>query len=190
MAAPDYRVAHPVSWTDTSGMAVSRAHDPIARALGVPALRGLYRPEGVRELRLSTGHGMVLGSEYAVVRIVHTAARSSGEVWLYRYATDSAADWGARGLQARRVQLRPDPDWSAIVARLDGLGLSTITQPTGVQGRYLDAGDLYVEDRNGPRYRAVWINAPRILARTDPTARPAAAIAALVDSLGRAPRAR
>ncbi|MDF1501820.1 hypothetical protein [Roseisolibacter sp. H3M3-2] len=182
--APRYRVTSAV--TGDSVSAAARAHDPIAAALGLPPLRLAHLPAGVREFRLSTGHGMVAGWEYPLVRLVAEEGRPPrGEVWLYRQPRDTTEARTAGGLVTRRGRLQPAPEWVAIGRRLDSLRTEVFRSRGAGRRMVFDAGELYVEYRAGAEYRAQWINAPAWRARFDPAAEAPAAVAALIDSLGR-----
>jgi hypothetical protein len=158
----------------------SELHDAIATVLGIPSLAAVALPSGARELRISTGSGMVYGWEYPIVRIVLDSTGARGEVWRYRGQRDSS---GTGRFIVRRVVPRPRPDWAQIMARLDTLGADTLAVPQGGV-TWADAGELLLESRRGADYRSVAINAPTH--RTGEAARRAAVVAALIDSLGRA----
>jgi hypothetical protein len=176
---PDYRPFATSDARPSPGNA-SRLHDLVAAELGIPSLAGVALPAGTRELRISTGHGMVYGYEYAVVRIVQDAAGSEGEVWRYRGRLDSSP---AGRFIVRRVVLTPRPDWAQMVARLDALGADSLDVPRNGQA-WMDVGELLLESRRGASYRSVAVNAPSY--RRGEAARRAVVIATLIDSLDRA----
>jgi hypothetical protein len=155
------------------------AHDPIAKSLGIRPLRQVILPVDNRELRLSTGAGMIFGAQYGVLRIIERGPVAQGEVWLYRGV---AARDGSTLYKVRRVRLSPNPEWKQLLARFDSLRADRIEVPSDGSS-YSDAGELYVESLSGAAYRATSVNAPRL--RKGAEARIAAAAAALIDSLVR-----
>jgi len=56
----------------------ARTHDPVSIALGLKPLRATVLGPDERELRLSTGPGMIFGAEYAVAARPRDARRSGG----------------------------------------------------------------------------------------------------------------
>lgn len=89
--------------------------------------------------------------------------------------------------RVRRVSAVPEIAWAAVLDRIDSAHLLP-----GPAGRPTDAvtdgGELFVEVRTGGAYASRWYNAPDVRARQDAAFRPAARVAALVDSLGRVAR--
>jgi len=146
----------------------------------MPSLADVAPPPGAREVRMSTGHGMIYGIEYVVVRIVQGNRGTLGEVWRYRGISSGR-------LIARRVVPMPAVDWTRMLARLDSLGADTLRVPLD-GAAIMDAGELLLESRLGSRYRSVSINAPTL--RTGEAARRATIIAAQIDSLDRVTSAR
>jgi hypothetical protein len=138
-------------------------------------------PPTYREWRILRGHGMVLGAEYPLVRIVASRSGVVGEVIRFR-AVLSGADNTVRVLRwaARVERPRAPVDWPRIVMLLDAAGIADLDPPTYTTA-YLDAGDLVVEVLRGSSYRAYELNAPQL--RTDSISRQAAGIATLLDSL-------
>lgn len=159
------------------------AVDPSLQALGVPPLASVGLRAGYRELRLSRGHGMVLGTDYPVVRVVGQPDRVDGEVIRFRGISDTVAHtirWSAR-----RVRPSRPIDWARLLSYLDSLGVSDFEPPV-YRDAIMDAGDLVVESRRGAEYRAYEVNAPQL--RADTVSQRAAKIAAVVDSLERLTR--
>ncbi len=182
---------HPIAapYVEGSGPAgarpavLERAIDPSLKALGLPSLARAGLPPGYRELRLSRGHGMVLGPEYPVVRILGRPAGVSGEIIRFRGIVDTVARtvrW-----TARRVRPAHSVDWRGLLAHLDSLGVTTLEPPT-YRTAIMDAGDLVVEVRSGAEYQAYEVNAPQL--RTDSVSQRATKIAGVVDSLERLTR--
>lgn len=155
----------------------ARIHDPAAFALRAPALRSVVLPRGDRELRLSTGPGMIAGAEYGVLRIVQTAGRVDGEVWRYRSVLSSNERITHR---AYRSRVEPPIGWARLLARVDSLTEEGLEVPLAGIG-FHDAGALYVESLAGNVYWSSFANAPS--RRTTTAARRAALVEALVDSL-------
>lgn len=175
-----YGLARPVAEATTVSPEVG-LHDAVVRRIALPPLAHGALPPGYRELRVSTGHGMILGAEYPMLRVVESGGRVSGELLMYR------ADLRARGTETRwlvRRALRelPEEKWRTIVARLDSL---EVGRPAAIESRpaWMDAGELVVEVRDGDRYMAYQVNAPR--RRSGAEAGRAAALESLVDSLAR-----
>jgi hypothetical protein len=163
--------------------AVPRLHDATLAVLGVPPLRTHAVPDGIREIRLSRGHGMIAGHEYPLLRLVEAPDGVRGE--LIRFAVrmaDGRVASGPARWRAHTVELRAPVDWTAVLARLDTLGIDSLT-PLRYRDFITDAGDLIVEVRRGADYRAYTVNAPGV--RADTTAQRANAMAQLVDSLNR-----
>jgi hypothetical protein len=176
---PTYRALAAGDARPSPGTA-SQLHDRVAAVLGIPSLAAVALPAGTRELRISTGHGMIYGYEYAIVRIVQDAAGAEGEVWRYRGQLDPSP---TGQFIVRRVVPTPRPDWARMVARLDALGADTLNVPRD-GGAWADAGELLLESRRGAGYRSVDVNAPTH--RRGEAARRAVVIATLIDSLDRA----
>jgi hypothetical protein len=158
----------------------------LSSRLGLPSLAASSLPPEYREVRLSRGHGMILGGEYPVVRITESQSQVSGEVILFRAVLSGSADkvkvvrW-----EARVARPRASVDWHGVMMILDFAGISDL-EPPNYATAYMDAGDLVVEVLRGSNYRAYEFNAPQL--RTDSISRKAARIAALVDSLNRLTR--
>ena len=173
---PAYAVSPLV--TDAKPGSAAWAHDRLAAKLTIPPLRAVSLPAGSRELRLSTGAGMILGGEYGILRIVKTDQASRGEVWLYRDMQDD----GKISLTVRREALVPSPNWKDVLARYDSIAARGLKIPEDGWG-YSDAGELYIESLVGGEYSSIAVNAPRL--RKGDAARNAASLASLVDSLVR-----
>jgi hypothetical protein len=163
----------------TRGEAAS-LHDKVSAALGIPSLHAVTLPASTRELRVSTGAGMILGAAFSIVRIVQDERGTRGELWRYGTELGRVPQCGPI---AHRLMLQPTPDWSLVLARLDALGIDELKAPHS-ETIVFDAGELLVESRRGTSYRSVDINAPRL--QKGDAARRATIIAALVDSLDRA----
>lgn len=157
--------------------------DSALASLGLPSLATASLPPEYRELRISRGHGMILGAEYPLVRIVESRSDIVGEVIRFRAILSGSADnvrllrWAAR-VETSTARI----DWHRVVTLLDAAGIAAIDAPNDTTG-YMDAGDLVVEVLHGSRYRAYEVNAPQL--RTDSISRGAARIAALIDSVAR-----
>ena len=164
---------------DTQRNDAAFAHDPVAMSLGIRPLRQAILPADDRELRLSTGAGMIFGAPYGILRIVARDSSVDGEVWVYRGVRSRD---GTTEIKVARVRLRPDLDWKQVLTSLDSLNADRIAVPSD-GWMVSDAGELYVESLRGATYLTTWVNAPRV--RKGPEARTAAAVAALVDSLVR-----
>lgn len=179
-SASDIRVAYdmrPPVTADTGLNEAAAYHDPIAAGLGLPPLRNVSLPDGSRELRLSTGAGMIYGATYGVLRIVQTPKGVRGEVWRYR---GLLVPQGTRSLQVERVSLQRPPEWKHLLIKLDSLGADQIDVPKNGT-MWMDAGELYVESLRGTEYRSVAVNAPTL--RQGDAARRAVAVAALINSV-------
>ena len=151
-----------ITWFHNRGLA----------SLGLPALAAAALPDGYRELRISGGHGWVLGPEYPLIRIVQTPTEVSGAVvWIK-----------CNPCQARIAQASTTFAWRDVLERFDGLGVADFTVPR-TRTWVHDAGDLFVEARTGNRYRAYEVNAPQL--QPDPAFVPAKTMFGLVDSLSR-----
>jgi hypothetical protein len=143
-------------------------------------------PPEYRELRISRGHGMVLGGEYPLVRIVESRSEVVGEVIRFRAILSGSGDKLRILRWAARVERPTAPvDWRNVVTLLDAAGIENLDAPK-YRTHTMDAGDLVVEVLRGSGYRAYEVNAPQL--RTDSISRKAARIAALVDSLDRLTR--
>jgi hypothetical protein len=160
--------------------------EPSLASLAVPPLAEAGLPPGYRELRISRGHGMVLGSEYPLVRVGARAGKPWGEVIRFHGTRAAGGDVHSPIVWSARV-VRPSApvDWSSLLRRLDSLGVESL-EPPRYDSFVSDAGDLVVESREGEQYRAYEINAPHL--RGDPVSARAAAIARVVDSLDRLTR--
>ena len=165
---------------------VTHLHDSVLAALGLPALATHALPAGYRELRLSRGHGMVVGPEYTLVRIVQTPVTTTGEAIRFRvrFVGNTMAEGSGRWA-ARRVRPSAPIDWQRLLTYVDSLQIEAFVAPT-YNDFITDAGDLVVEVRRDSTYRAYEVNAPGW--RQDPAGRHAAAIAHMVDSLDRLTR--
>lgn len=173
----------PVPASGTRPTAVVRVHDSSLAALGLPALASAALPEGVRELRLSRGHGMIAGAEYPIVRIVEAPGCTRGELIRFAVRTRSGRVLdGPHRWRARRVPAAGAIDWDRALAALDSLGIDSLVPPVYATG-VVDAGELVVEVRRGAAYRAYAVDAPAT--RDDAVGRRAAAIAQVLDSLDR-----
>ena len=129
------------------------------------------------------GHGMVLGGEYPLVRIVESRSEVVGEVSRIRAILSGSGDKVRILRWAARVARPTAPvDWHRVVMLLDAAGIANLDPPNSTTA-YMDAGDLVVEVLRGSRYRAYEMDAPQL--RTDSSSRDAARIATLVDSLDR-----
>jgi hypothetical protein len=136
-----------------------------------------------RELRISRGHGMVLGGEYPLVRIVASRSEVVGEVIRFWAVLGGSGDKVRILRWAARVETPTAPvDWPRVVMLLDAAGIEDLNPPNYTTA-YMDAGDLVVEMLEGSSYRTYELNAPQL--RTDSIGRQAARIATLVDSLVR-----
>ena len=157
--------------------------DSALSSLGLPSLAAASLPPEYRELRISRGHGMVLGGEYPLVRIVESRSEVVGEVIRFRAILSGSGDKVRILRWAARVERPTAPvDWHRVVMLLDAASIANLDPPNYTTA-YMDAGDLVVEVLRGSRYRAYEVNAPQL--RTDSISREAARIAALVDSLDR-----
>ncbi len=137
---------------------------------GFPPLASSSLPPGYRELRLSTGHGMILGPAYSVLRIVQTPNRITGEVW-----------WvSCSPCRAQAAPRSRGVDWVTLVHRIDSLELPFLELPPSTV-TISDAGDLIVEVLIASSYRGYVVNAP--LRRPDPRFRPAQVASRLIDSV-------
>ena len=160
--------------------------DPSAAFLGLPSLATVSLPPDVREIRLSTGHGMILGAEYPLIRIVAGPDGVRGEIIRFRgimEARDSSRP--TVRLSARIVAPRENVDWRQLLQTLDSLGVETFIPPVYTNA-IMDAGDLTVEVRRGRAYRAYEVNAPG--SRRDSISARAAGMAGLVYFLERQTR--
>lgn len=156
---------------------VTHLHDAVLAVLGLPPLATHALPAGYRELRLSRGHGWVVGPEYTLVRIVQTPTKTTGEA--IRFA-EGPGHWAVR-----RVRPSSPIDWHRLLTYVDSLQIEAFVAP--VYRDYItDAGDLVVEVRRDSTYRTYEVNAPGW--RKDPAGVHAAAIALVVDSLDRLTR--
>jgi hypothetical protein len=155
--------------------------DPSSAFLGLPSLATALLPADIRELRISTGTGIILGAEYPLIRIVAGPTGVVGEVIRFR-AILSGKDSANRRVSwtARIVKPAKDINWQGVLQTLDSLGVETLPPPVYNHG-FTDAGDLTVEVRRGSVYRAYEVNAPG--RRTDSVGVRAAAIAGVVSLL-------
>lgn len=174
--------------------------DPVAAARGLPVLRDASLPEGYRELRLWVGFGMFLPRE--LLRIVETAdGRVEGELlawWARHEAMESDSLPSVREVYGRdgceyggtnelagycRVRFAPQPDWSAVLGRLDDLEAGLLPDPSILPGgrMSLEGRSIEVEIRTGSRYHSYSYNNP--LTQPWPDARTAEKIMQLVDGL-------
>jgi hypothetical protein len=179
-SASDIRVAYAMRAPVTASTEVNEAaayHDRIATGLGLPPLRNVSLSDGNRELRLSTGAGMIYGAWYRVVRIVETPEGVSGEVWRYR---GRLLPQGTSSLEVERERLQRPSEWKRVLMKLDSLGADQIDAPKDGPW-WADAGELYVESLRGSEYRSVAFNAPTL--RQGDAARRAIAVEALIDSV-------
>jgi hypothetical protein len=160
--------------------------DPSAAVLGLPSLAFVTLPQNVRELRLSRGHGMILGAEYPLIRIVEGVGGVSGEVIRFHGVVE-AHDSSRRTVRwaARIVRPTQEVNWSQVLQTLDSLGIETFVSPA-YRSAIMDAGDLTVEIRRGSIYRAYEVNAPQL--REDSTSARAAPMARFVDLFERLTR--
>jgi hypothetical protein len=165
---------------------VAHIHDSSLAVLQLPPLATHAVPSGVREIRLSTGSGMIAGADYPLLRVVAGPEGVRGELvhWAVRVVDGRVLD-GPTRWTARRVAPVTPIDWVRVLARLDSLGVDSLVPPV-YSVAVTDAGDLAVEVRQGAAYRAYEVNAPGY--RSDPVGRRAAAIMQLVDSLDRLTR--
>ena len=160
--------------------------DPSTAFLGLPSLAHVVLPTGVRELRLSIGHGMVLGAEYPLIRIVEGPIGVIGEVIRFRGNTSARGSTPATVRWTSRIVTPTEHiDWNKALATLDSLGIDTFISPT-YSVAIMDAGDLTVEVRRGSSYRAYEVNAPQ--ARGDSISARAAKMAGFVHLLERLTR--
>ena len=165
---------------------MKNALDPSAAFLGLPSLADVLLPQGMREIRLSTGHGMILGAEYPLIRIVDGPRGVVGEVIRFRGVVEARDPtrhdprW-----EARIVKPVGPVDWAQVLKSLDSLGVETLVPPA-YNSSVSDAGDLTVEVRRGTFYRAYEVNAPHF--RGDSVSARAAKIAAFVNHLERQTR--
>jgi hypothetical protein len=157
--------------------------DSALSSLGLPSLAAASLPPGYRELRISGGHGMVLGDEYPLVRIVESQAGIIGDVIRFRAILNGSGDTVRIVRWAARVARPSAPiDWRRVAISFDAAGIENVHSPN-YSHAYMDAGDLVVEVLRGASYRAYEVNAPRL--RTDSIGVEAARITALIDSLDR-----
>jgi hypothetical protein len=157
-------------------------HDSAFASVGVPPLAAVTLPDGYREFRISTGHGMVYGGEYPLLRLVATPSTIAGEIYYYRGLMPAEVPPHGNRWQLRRGTPRDSVSWTQVLARFDSLGIEELTAPRYATAM-MDAGELIVEFRHGPFYRAYGFNAPHY--RDDDVSRRAATIAATVYSLTR-----
>ena len=160
---------------------ITTAIDPGLASLNLPPLAGVTLPATWRELRISGGHGMTLGAEYPMIRIIAQSGRVSGQILFFRavVAPTGRATRPPRW-SARVAKLGRAIDWPTVLRALDVLGISTYEPPT-YRTTIMDAGDLVVEVRHGAIYRAYEVNAPHL--RSDTVSWRAAQIARVADSL-------
>jgi hypothetical protein len=176
-----YTLAPPVD--EPRPRVISSAIDSSLATLGLPSLAEVTLPPAYRELRLTPGHGMILGQPYPLIRITAEPDRVSGQVIFFQ----AKLSWGETPLRhlgwtARVARPRTSIDWGRVLATLDSLGVTTF-QPPRYLVAYSDAGDLVVEVREGAAYRGYQVNAPHL--RSDTISHRAAAMARIVDSLAR-----
>lgn len=157
-------------------------HDSAFASIGIPALAAVTLPDGYREFRISTGHGMVYGGEYPLLRLVATPSTVLGEIYYYRALMGAEIPPNGNRWQLRRGAPRDPVSWAQVLARFDSLGIDELTSP-GYASAMMDAGKLNVEVRRGTVYRAYSFNAPHY--RDDDVSRRAARIATTVNVLGR-----
>ena len=181
---PPYNPA-PEPWPVRPHVIVS-AIDPSLASLKLPPLAAVALPQTWREVRFSRGHGMILGAEYPVIRIVEQPGAVVGQVAYFHAVIPrnqpmpKVLHWSAR------VAKLPGPiDWKGLLRVLDSLGIETF-EPPAYHTAIMDAGDLVVEVRHGTAYRAYEVNAPQL--RPDTISMRAARIAHVVDSLERLTR--
>jgi len=156
--------------------------DAAAAAAGLRPLRAERVPRGRRELRVWVGFG--LGIPMSLYRIRADGQTVAGELVLW---WDHSGEWppednpegmhawvarafacgaiGRRGdAEACRPRtLLPAPDWRALLAELDSLGIATLrTRPT--RGTPLlvpnDGFGVVIEVRDGARYRTAYFHNP------------------------------
>lgn len=135
--------------------------DSVAAPLNLPPLRAAKRVEGVREIRIWTGFGIVL--QHGLVRLVESPEGVRGE----RVERDPPVDWERflEALRRHRILDLPDP------STLEGDGI-----------RGTDGFTLVVEVLDGSRYHTYAYWNPWM--QPWPEARHAVAIADLVVGIG------
>jgi hypothetical protein len=157
--------------------AVRRLHDSVAAAVGLPPLADVPVPEGYREIRLSSGHGMIAGAEYPMLRLVEGPGGVTGELLLFRVRLDAPV--ASQRWAVRRLGEAPAEGWSVWLRQLDSLGVAR--PPAEGPRRYItDSGHLIVEVRHGGEYLTYDVNAP--MYRQDAEGQRAAAMVRVLDA--------
>jgi hypothetical protein len=157
----------------------SEAADPfaaVAQARGIPHLRTVLLPEGVREVRLADSYSWIAGYEVPMLRIVQEPNTVTGEISFF---------WRqGRQQRARRPEATcvpsphqwqvcvstvavPSIDWGTVAARLDSLGVWTLSASCENLMSISDAGNLLIQRLDGERFETYSCSAPRSRSQTD-----------------------
>lgn len=145
-AAPPYGTSVHLA-TDEFRYVRYALQDTLLGQLALPPLSVSPLPEGVVELRMTTGHGMALGPRYPIVRIVSGPQGVRGDLIEFRCGP----------CRAFVPRLERRVAWDSILTKLDSLGIRTL-MPSPMRTHVTDAENLIVEVREGERYRAYHFN--------------------------------
>lgn len=171
-------------------VAFSAPFDVIARVVGLPALHSVALPRQSREVRIGGSFSM-FGDAFAIRLVEQPGHAPSGtlfRVW---------GQWRADSVPPlRRTRCTPwidgkrdcvfvwrhAYDWPTIAARLDSLGVWTISEPCQTDNvSVMDAGDLSVQRLQGSVADTYFCNAPRY--RNSASGRRASLLLDYLDSL-------
>lgn len=147
--------------------------DPAATAAGLAPLRAHALPPGAREIRVWTGFGLGIPHDLYRLHAARGAVQGTLVLWwrheseweptdapesMHAYVTRTFAcgpiRWhdGVDACEPERIE--PRPDWRALLAQLDSLGISTLeTPPSNPNIATLDGHHVVVEIRDGATYR-------------------------------------
>lgn len=147
--------------------------DPAATAAGLRLLRADALPPGEREVRVWAGFG--IGIPHSLFRLRASGGAVQGALVLWwRHESEWPPDAASETMHAyvTRVfacgpirrhdgvdacepgRIEPRPDWRALLAQLDSLGISTLeTPPADPNIVSLDGYHMVVEVRDGAAYR-------------------------------------
>ncbi len=139
-------------------------------AEGVPGLRTVLLPAGVREIRITDWYSMMAGGSVPVLRVIEDRGVASGELafvwkerpgWPSRYrATRCSERTDSSRVCVYVVPKASAPDWRRIATRLDSLGAWQISERCEDNRVIDDAGDLIIERLDAERFEQYRCNAP------------------------------
>jgi len=155
---------------DSASTQDRRPFAEVAEARGMPPLRAVVLPEGTREVRIAESYGMIAGEDIPFLRIVEQPGGITGELLLFRAETRDAGASVSPGCAPLRDSMQtcvrvaevPGIAWDTVAARLDSLGVWTLSEPCEQPLRWVfDAGDLLIQRLEGARFTSYSCNAPR-----------------------------